>query len=248
MRLLCACLVVAAGCGGSLTKLQAGRAHPGDVVFGGEPFFVPGERAQLEMTWFGVSVAQVSYAAGESGAYEGRPAVVVRTGIRSAGLLAVVKKLRDEMTTVVDLGSGVPIASSGAFEALYRGRSEDVDPDRPRPVEPWRHGGEGRVVHDTLSTFLALRAWAPPKGARADFLGWIGASEYPVELVAGPTEVVAIPLGRFPARRIEGVVRAWRDFRFTLWLSDDADRALLRLEAETEFGGIVRLELQSYER
>ena len=58
----------------------------------------------------GVLAGEAAFAVGEPGDVDGRPAITVRSRLASAGAFALIKDVRDEMTTVIDLERGLPLS------------------------------------------------------------------------------------------------------------------------------------------
>jgi hypothetical protein len=112
-------------------------------------------------------------------------------------------------------------------------------------------------IYDTHAVLGALRGWRPRAGTRAYFYGLSGRRLYKIELMAAGREKRKTKLGRYRASRIEGTAlrltddlspdTATRARSFSLWISDDADRLPILVEAVTEYGP-VRVELVDYER
>jgi hypothetical protein len=97
-----------------------------------------------------------------------------------------------------------------------------------------------------------LRAWRAPAGSRAHFDLVVAGSRSRVEVFAAGRESIRGDNGVEPARRIEGQVlgagKGGAPRQFIVWVSDDANRKLLRVDAETEYGGILRAKLTFYQR
>src|SRR5215510_682427 len=70
----------------------------------------PGETMAFEVRLAGVVAGEAQLAVGAIGDYEGHRAVVVKSRAATAGAVALIKHIVDETTTVIDMGSGRPLA------------------------------------------------------------------------------------------------------------------------------------------
>ena len=114
-----------------------------------------------------------------------------------------------------------------------------------------------RIARDPLSGFFALRALPLDDGSQLDLDILDGNALWRVALTVHRGDQVRLDGDASPhaAIRIDGVARRIEDSgrpragmgprNLTVWLGDDADRVLLRLEADTDFGRCA-LELTSY--
>ncbi|RMH45132.1 MAG: DUF3108 domain-containing protein [Deltaproteobacteria bacterium] len=269
-------LAVAAACGGAPpdprsppAATAAGPPAPLAVATTG---FRPGESMAWQLAWRGIAGGRTQTAVGEPGAVAGRAALVVRTETRSDGLLAMVRHVRDDLATTIAVDGSLPIASHGEFEfgkpggdvkrsqvdAAFDGDGVRITYERSgRPARTWsRRLPPGERVYDTHAALGAMRAWRPKPGDRVYFYALSGRRLYRVDLTAIGPESVTIGLGAFPALRIDGTGTRLtgrllpdpkrKPRRFTVWLSDDAHRVPLRVDARTEYGD-VQVELTAYE-
>jgi len=237
------------------------------------PLFYPGEFMAWELSWKGIQGGTTRLLVGEPGVVDGRPAIVVRSETRSAGLLAMFRHVRDDLITTLDLSTALPIRTEGTFEwgkpnkpvknsrvvVQFHEGSYDIDyRRRGRKARSWLQKiPRGERVYDTHSVMGALRAWEPAEGTRAYFYAVSGRRLYRVQIAHAGTATIKTSLGRYSAVRIEGTATRLRRSlspnkqrkprQFTLWLSDDANRVPLRVEARTEYGA-VKVELVDYER
>lgn len=231
----------------------------------------PGEHMAFEVRLAGMLAGEAQLAVGELGDYDGRRAVVVKSRAATAGAVALVRRIVDEATTVVDMASGVPLrldtrveqgeshtTASATFTGDPGGRRAEISVSRndqaPRIT---RVEFGATTVHDAHSAMAQLRGWrASPGQARSVFIVGIRRI-WRVDITCGGPDTIASPIGNRRAIRFTGAsyhanralaVEPGRPARsFTVWLSDDADRVPLKLTATTEFGEIV-MDLTEYSR
>jgi hypothetical protein len=235
--------------------------------------FVPGELMEWELTWKGIAGGRTRLMVGQPGVVDGKNAIIIRSETRSDGLLAMVRYVRDDLITTVDLETSLPIASHGTFEfgkqggavkssrvdAVFHGNAYDLEYERKgRRALSWTQRlPKGEFAYDVHSVLGALRAWEPADGTRAYFYALSGRRLYLVEVAAAGREQIKIGLGPHAAMRYEGrAVRLTRALslhkkrkprEFTVWVSDDSDRVPLKIQARTEYGD-VNVELVAYDR
>ena len=268
----CALLVFGlalAGCAGAdaATAPQApnpAATQPQTVELG----LHPGEMMAFEVQLAGVLVGEAQLAVGEVGVVNGRRVVVVKSRAATAGAAALVKKIVDEATTVIDADNGAAISvetnvemgakktvATASFTPTYAEvkfqRNEDKAPSVFR-VDTTR-----AKLHDAHSAMAQLRGWkAAPGTVRAvSVIG--GRRLWHVEVKYVGEETIGGAAGNRRAVVYEGVsFRARRDLqpettkpsrKFRVWLSDDADRVPLKVVANTELGEVVMM-LTDYQR
>ncbi len=271
-----AATVLALGCRGGASGAReplpdtTGPAEPLRVR---APLFIPGEYMTWELTWRGIEGGKSQLIVGEPGEVDGQRAIIVRSETRSDGLLAMFRHVRDDLTTTVALATSLPLSNHGEFEFGKRNaklRASKVDiafgpgqyaidyERRGKPVRKWTQKvPDGEVVYDTHAAMGALRAWDPEPGNKVYFLAVSGRRLYRVELLFVGRRTKKIGLGSYAAMEFEGTgQRLMRSLspdkkrkprRFTMWMSDDANRVPFLVEARTEYGA-VKVELTGYER
>src|SRR5688572_3324825 len=97
----CALLVMIAGCAGvdAMPAPQApAAAHAQEPQLG----LHPGENMAFEVQLGGVLVGEAQLAVGEIGVADGRSALVVKSRAATAGAAALLRKISDEATSVID--------------------------------------------------------------------------------------------------------------------------------------------------
>ena len=113
---------VVVGCGGA----AAGILDPDPAPAASEPTVVvaaavdptltavfPGETMRFEVRMAGVLAGEASFATGEPGLVDGRRAIALSSRVGTAGAFALIKDIRDDATTIIDLDSLRPISTVG---------------------------------------------------------------------------------------------------------------------------------------
>ncbi len=266
-------LVTVAACGSAApapAALVAPVAPLGPPVAlgSGLPFFHADEQMAWDVRVHGVLVGEAMLASGRPGVVDGRETVIVRSRAGSAGVIGMVKKVRDEVITWVDARTSRPIRLDGdltfgnrhvlvttRFEK--RGYHLQVIRDGGRPARRFQPVPGSEPVYDSHAVIARLRGWTPEPGARAYFYVVGGRYLWHNIVQLSARETVRIGLGTFPALRIDGVATrvngrlridlGKKPRSYTVWVSDDADRVPLKVQARTELGDL-EIELVHYER
>lgn len=252
-------LLLLAACGGV-------HRHPAGATAGGSerPLsrvrYLPGEHMEWEVRWLGVLVGRVQLAAGEPGLLDGRRALVVRSLATSDGALAVAKRGQMELLTWIDLDRQAPLAQAGSFDEIYTGEvlgSHFGAAEWPRT--PWQLDlPAGQVAQSTHTALGLLRGWQAREGDRAHLFVRMRHRVLRIDLVAAGRERISSALGRRPALRIDGVAvpvdgglepePGQRSFPASFWIDEaGAERVPVRIQIASGFGGIVRLDLVTYD-
>lgn len=255
--------VACSTCGSSSKRTQPPAAVDESIpahLLGGEALYVAGEYLSFKVKWKGFAGGSTQIISGQPGVEGGRNAIVIRSITATEGLVAVFKRLRDELTTVIDLDSGAPISSQNAIESGRDLRRIDITfgdrmftlehapSDGPR--ESWKQviPDDGPWAHDLHSMLGHLRAWDPKPGARG--FGYVQSARtfFRFDVVAAGREAIETEAGSFEAMRIEGVAKALNrngaplkeplERKLTVWISTGAQRVPVRLQAETEYGDL----------
>jgi hypothetical protein len=264
------CLVIAlAGCAGAEAMTLPQSAKPGMVTTAtNEVGLNPGETMAFEVRLGGVLAGEAALAVGELGEFEGKPAVVVKSRANTAGAAALLKRISDEATTVIDMGTGRPLKldtvvqmgdRTTTAEAKFTGTIADVTyrrSDDPKPHNYKINFGT-QTVHDTHSAMAQVRGWRPAPGTTRSVFVVGGRRLWRVDVKFVGVETVGSAVGNRRAIKFEGAsFRAKPNFTietdkpmrtFTVWLSDDADRVPLRVLASTELGDVT-VDLTDYAR
>lgn len=217
-------VVAIAGCaapvGGPVPPAMSAQRSTGPVVA------VPGEVMEYEIRLRGVAIGSLQVAVGRPGWVGGRAAVIVRSRGSSGGLLALFTKLTWELTTTLDLGRGLPIEATGESTVTFDGKTE-----HERISEHW---SADDTHHDMHSLGATLRGWHLPAGVKAALWFWLGGGHFQAVVWEAGRDYVAAAHAR--AVRYEGVVE--EEYRFAVWVSDDALRVPVAVDANTKFGKV----------
>lgn len=259
-------------CGARPTDMAVIADQPAEPVRLSElparSFYTPGEIMEFDLSFRGVTVGNAVLAAGEPGTEGGRPVLIVRSELTSAGVIKMVKTVRDDVTTRIALDTGAPIHNKG--DLLYGDKRlvlESHFSDRHVIVDYERNGAARRKqlfvmppdppAHDAHSILGLLRAWQPAAGDQVAFYGLSGRRMWMSELSFTGHETIRTAMGLYPAIRLDGVAtrltsRLKPDIRgkqrtYTIWLSDDAHRIPLRVSGHTEYGNVA-IEMTRYYR
>jgi hypothetical protein len=262
--------VVLAGCAGAeaMPLPPAGPRTTTAVTATNEVGLNPGETMAFEVKIGGMLAGEAALAVGEIGEFEGKRAVVVTSRANTAGAAALLKRIVDEATTVIDIENGRPLKLDTNVEqgskrttatAKFVGNIADVTYTRNDDPVPHNYkinfGKE--TVHDTHSAMAQVRGWRPTAGTTRQVFVVGGRRLWRVDVKYVGNEMIGTELGNRQAIKFEGAsYRAKANFEvessqpartFTVWLSDDGDRVPLRVSAHTELGDIT-VELTDYSR
>ena len=229
MRLALATLA-AAGCAQGLAKTPKPDAAV-ESVLAGQTFGVPGEAMEYQVALRGITVGRVQVAVGQPGWIEGRRAIIVRSRGASAGFLSIFSDLRWELTTTLDMETGLPLHELHEVWLTFKGEAEHE-----------RDENRGRGDYNLHAAAGALRGWRSQVGQRATFDVRVESAHFAVELSDAAREHLAS--AQAPAVRYDGIARG--KYRFSVWISDDEARVPLRLSTDTKWGNVT-VELVSYE-
>ncbi len=243
-----------------------------DPVLGGgpvarPPLASPGERMVYKVTLHGFELAEYTIQVGEGSMLDGTEVVLVQSSARTTKVAAMLKPIEDVFTSWISRNDGrsvMFVSSERASkdddrkeitEARLSAGQVDITVARgdDRVEEQQTIGGHGG--HDLNSFLVFLRGWDAEPGAHLD--ADIVRSRYVwrVRMTVFGYENLTTTLGNLPTARYDGSgVRLARDGnvdptsdtrRFSIWLTDDADRVPVKLVAKTDYGDIL-MELMSY--
>lgn len=279
-----AVLLAAPGCGGGAKRAVTSdraeshaRAWNADQAVdpGAFPLAAPyvsiGERMSYRLSMHELEVASFAIAVGEVTDLQGRPAVIVQSGVLASPLIAMVKKVEDNFTSWIDTTTSRPLLFratelASADDDVQEGTDSEVAAvvDGAFPVRVRPAAGSEIVelqavtehpLFDLNSFLIALRGWdvEPGTTATADVIR--SRFVWRTQVTMQGYESVVTSLGELPALRIDGASRRLNrdgtvdpksDTRqYSLWISDDADRVPLLLVGRTDYGDI-RMELIEY--
>lgn len=256
-------------CAGAEAMTLPQAAKPGVVsTTTNEVGLNPGETMAFEVRLGGVLAGEAALAVGELGEFEGKQAVVVKSRANTAGAAALIKRISDEATTVIDMATGRPLElktfvemgqKTTTAEAKFKGTIADITyrrSDDPNPRNYKINFGT-QTVHDTHSAMAQVRGWRPAPGTSRSVFVVGGRRLWRVDVKFVGVETIGSAVGNRRAIKFEGAsFRARANFTietdkpmrtFTVWLTDDADRVPLRVLASTELGDVT-VDLTDYSR
>ncbi len=247
------------------TKGTPGDAASKGEFPSGPPLVTPGERMQYRVSLKGLELASYVISVGDLVDLEGKKTITVQGNAKLAGLAAWFGgKVDDKLTSWIDVETG----RSRRFQVdEYGSRSEDIEhtiadiakregnvvpvsfhlnTEEPKP-EPQK-----AALAETwcLNAFLvALRSWEGPPGTVKDLEVFRSRNLWKMTVtIKGKTKLVT-ELGELPALRFDAhVVKLDRDGGkfpdtderdFSLWVSDDAGRVPLQINAKTDYGDVT---------
>lgn len=248
-------LLLAAGCardalieapeGGAEGYLLERESHPRGVI--------PAETLHADIELFGLSLAKLE--SSHCPATPEQPAIV-QTRVEPAALVRAIRRTSGDARTELATDTGAAAASdynmrdgdlfrhyriehrSGSFAYSYD--NGGALSRRGRDAVP-----EGAPPHDLHSAMMLLRSWRPRLNDTAYFYVVLGRRLWRVEVSAAGPEVIKTNGVPQLTHRIDGVgVRLWQPSeaaprRFSVWLSEGAERVPLRMVADASFGQVT---------
>lgn len=228
----------------------------------------PGETMEFEVQLGGLLVGEAQLAVGEIGIVDGHRAVVVHSRAATAGAAALIKKISDEATTVIDVESGRPLSLETVVEqndkrivasAKFTGNTAKVtyqrSDDKAPKISALNFGTT--TVHDAHTAMAQLRGWKGTKGQTRTVFVVGGRRLWRVDVTYAGEETIGGALGNrrtivfdgksFRARSNMTLESTKPARTFKVWLSDDADRVPIKVTASTELGDIA-MDLVEYNR
>jgi len=273
MRAVWLVALTGVGCGGAAERVAppAIAPEPGAVDEQAPALGLhAGETMQFEVRLGGILAGEAALAVGEPEDRGRTSTIAVRSRLATVGAAAMIKTVVDDATTVIDVETGRPLEMTTEVEygstqysatATWTAAGRVVDILWSR--KDTSGGGKvhfdfkGQIAHDAHSAMAEIREWRAPEGARRTV--WVvgGRRLWRADLVVGPTETLGTAMGNRPTIRLEGTAYRARGNlaldtgkkprKFTVWVSDDADRVPLRVRAGTELGDVT-IDLVDYHR
>jgi hypothetical protein len=268
-------LTAAAGCHpipvAPPTGTMVASAGTSPVLGGGPvarpPLATPGELMLYRVQIHGFELAEYSIAVGELTTIDADEVVVVQSHARTTKVAAMLKPIDDLFTSWIGRSDG----RSVRFVSSERASKDD---DRKEVTEARTASGTvalhvtrgdqtldetqaiaGHGGHDLNSFLIFLRGWDGEPGAHMDADVVRSRYVWRVRVTVKRYENLSTVLGNLQVVRYDGeAVRLVRDGtidptsdtrRFSIWLTDDADRVPVKLLAKTDYGDIV-MELLAY--
>ncbi len=262
-------------CGSSAKHLDppGGGSAPGGGGDGGDPAVTaptvianPGEQMIYRISLHGIDVAEFTVSIGAPTALDGKAVIPVQTHAVSSPLLTLFHKVDDTLATWIDPTTGKPVAFRAKEMASAKSDAVEETDVAFAPgkflVKVLRDGkpiDEEQVVrheaYDVPSMLVFVRGWDDAVGAKTTVDVMRSRTAWRVDFTIGDHEGVTTTLGDLQAVRYDGEgVRILRSGeidpasdrrRFSMWISDDADRVPVRLVAHTDYGDI-RMDLVDY--
>ena len=187
---------------------------------------IPGELMEFEVRLRGVAIGTLQVAVGKPGWVQSRQAVIVKSRGSSGGLLALFTRLTWELTTTLDVKRGLPIEATGETTVTFDGKTE-----HEKVSEQWTDDDN---AHDMHSFGATLRGWQLPPRVPSTVSLWLGGGHFMLTVWEAVHEYA--PAAHTRAVRFDGV--AEEEFHFAVWISDDALRVPVAVEADTKWGKV----------
>lgn len=247
---------------------DAAAPPPSDEPAAASPIAAVGEQMTYQVSLHGVSLAELAIDVTGIVPIGNAAALVVEARVDTQALASLVSSVHDRFTTWIDVLTGRPLqfhareAATVGASALEETIAQFAPGQYPvRLVVGSAAAGteETQVVRGTPFDFAAflifLRGWEAPAGSELTVDIMRSRFVWRVRIVVGKRGNLDTALGDLPVVRFEGEgVRLMRDGtvdptsdrrRFTIWISDDADRVPVKLAAHTDYGDVL-LELTDY--
>jgi Protein of unknown function (DUF3108) len=254
---------------GTSAAAPQAAAHPASAAaLGGKPPLArAGERLTYRISIQGVELAEFAI---EIGADD--TAITVQSVARSTGVGALLKKVETHFASYIDPRSGRPMRfmseeRAGRLDATVEQSDAHIAEARDGivPVSVRRgeapnvvYEQEGQKVRgevwDLNSLMIALRQFEAPIGTTIEVESFRSRFVWRTQLTVAKHEQLTTELGRVATLRFDGRGHGLRrdgalndepERRFSLWVSDDADRVPVLLVGVTDYGDI-RMEITSY--
>ncbi|HVV84999.1 MAG TPA: DUF3108 domain-containing protein [Kofleriaceae bacterium] len=263
-----ACGGAPAGMPGTLVASTDRSALPSDPQpTAAPPIATVGERMAYRVSIHGVTLAELDIDVTGKTPLDGRQAIVVEANVDTQSLASLVSPVHDRFATWIDAETGRPLQFHAQEKASPDAQAQEETEAHFAPGSyPVRlvlgdSAGtqETQVVRGTPFDFTAflifLRSWEAAVGTEMSVDIMRSRFVWRVRTVVGGRSNLVTALGELPVVRFEGEgVRLLRDGtvnpqsdrrRFTIWISDDADRVPVKLSAHTDYGDVL-LELAAY--
>lgn len=215
-----------------------------------------GERVRYRISALGLELAALSMLVREVMPVDEKRAVVLQAVAESVGLAARVKPVRVEFTSWIDVETSLPllfraVEADEIVEARFTKLAEQKFPistqegEQPEKIEMQTTNGQPLEL---LGVLLELRSWEAKVGASRTFDAVRSSYMWRMQATLVARESISTELGELPTVRFDAVSRRlMRDGaidqgtdprKFSVWISDDADRVPLRMVAQTDYGNI----------
>ena len=243
-----------------------GGGGPADPPAAPQVVATPGEQMIYRISLHGLDVAEFTVSVGAATTIDGVDVIPVATHAVSSPLLTLFHKVDDTLESWIDTRTGRPVQFRAHEVASAQSDAIEETDVRFAPgkfaVKVLRDGqpiDEEQVVkhdiYDVPSMLVFVRGWDAAAGARTTVDEMRSRTAWRVDFTVGDHEGVTTSLGDLQAVRYDGEgVRILRSGeidpdsdrrRFSMWISDDADRVPVKLVAHTDYGDI-RMDLVDY--
>lgn len=258
--------VTVPGSGGPAVVVVAAAAAP--QLGGKPPLARVGEKLTYRISIQGVELAEFAIAVGQDA-----DGLVVQSVARSTGVGALIKKVETQFISYIDPQTGKPRRfrseeRAGRKDATLERSDARIAERQGDAISVLVRRGDGddaaeqtetQKVHtadiwDLNAVMIALRQFEAPLGTKLAFETFRSRYVWTTELTVAKREQLTTELGRVSTLRFEGWGHGLRrdgelndepERRFSLWISDDADRVPVLLVGVTDYGDI-RMEITSY--
>lgn len=183
----------------------------------------------------------------------------VQTQVEAAPLVKIIRRTSGEARTELLAPGAPPRASDYTFRDGDIVRHYQVDYRSGSYAYVYDNGGierrtgvnevpEGAEPHDMHSAMLLLRGWRPRLAQTAYFYVVLGRRPWRVDVTSRGPEMIKLAEEPRLTHRLDGVAVRLDPpgtegtpppKRFSLWLSEDADRVPLRMQADASFGQVT---------
>jgi hypothetical protein len=223
--------VVLAGCAGLAPGLaEAPDAEPAELT--GQTFGVPGEVMEYEVQLRGMTIGHVVVSVGQPGVVDGHRAIIVSSSAEAAGVASLLGDARWELTTTLDMATGLPLHEIDEKWIELKGKPAKHDREE-------RDAADGSYnLHAAAS---ALRGWKSQSSQHASLD--VRADQFHADVEVWEAAHEYLASAKQPAVRYDGVAL---DRPFSVWISDDEARVPLLLRRQTKLG-IATVELVRYD-
>lgn len=227
----------------------------------------PGELMLYRVAIHGFELAEYSIAVGEPTSVDGNEVVVVQSHARTTKLAARLKRIDDLFTSWIGRNDGRSVRFVSSERASKDDDRKEVTEARTASGTVALHVTRGDEIldetqaiaghggHDLNSFLIFLRGWDAEPGAHMDADVVRSRYVWRVRVTVNKYENLSTVIGNLQVVRYDGeAVRLVRDGtidpasdtrRFSIWLTDDADRVPVKLLAKTDYGDVV-MELLTY--
>lgn len=228
----------------------------------------PGELMRYRVSIHGLELAEFIIAVGDRTTLDGEEVLVVQATARTTKVAAWLRPEHDEYTSWIRVSDGRPVLYRSIEPESRNSKIVETVDTRfgvgSNQVEVTREDKgsfpETQVLHhdghDMISFLMFLRSWEGDVGAQIASDITRGRYAWRNRTAVAGYDNLDTALGNIAVVRYDGEgIRLNRDGtvdtssdrrRFTMWISDDADRVPIRLVGHTDYGDVF-MDLVSYD-